>query len=182
VTAGAAHEYICIKRRLRGEDMKRIRITVAVAALALVGGLFAGCQTADNANSNQNANRPANENANARGRNDGLSREDFERQKDSIAQQARDLGRKIGQGADDLWLWTKVRAQMAAADDLRDSTVNVDVDNNVVTLTGTVASDAQKAKAAEVARGVEGVRNVTNNLTVSASGGNANTNRNANRP
>jgi hypothetical protein len=170
--------------------MKKNRILVLVMTLALSGLSIAGCQTGTNTNANQNGNRGAtNDNANARGRDGGMSREDFERQKDSLAQQARELGRTIGSGADDLWIWTKVRAQLATADDLRDSTVSVDVDNNAVTLSGTVASDAQKSRAAEVARSVEGVRSVTNNLTVSATGGgnanantNRNTNRNANRP
>ena len=76
----------------------------------------------------------------------------------------------------------KTRFELAAADDLRDSTINVDVDNGVVTLTGTVASQAQKTRAQNVARGVEGVTNVRNNLTVSSGNANANAPRaNANR-
>ncbi len=80
------------------------------------------------------------------------------------------MGRKIGAGANDGWLWTKTRAALAAEDDLRDSTINVDVENEVVTLSGTVASAVQKRKAEEVARGVEGPKNVRNQLTISASG------------
>jgi hyperosmotically inducible periplasmic protein len=57
---------------------------------------------------------------------------------------------------------------LATTDDLRDSTINVDVDNAIVTLSGTVATQAQKTKAAQVAKGVEGVKNVRNNLVVSA--------------
>jgi osmotically-inducible protein OsmY len=68
----------------------------------------------------------------------------------------------------DGWLWTKTRAVLATTDDLRDSTINVDVDNAVVTLSGTVATQAQKTKAAQVAKSVEGVKSVRNNLTVSA--------------
>jgi len=57
---------------------------------------------------------------------------------------------------------------LATSDDLSDSTINVDVDNAVVTLSGTVATQAQKTKAAQVAKGVEGVKSVRNNLTVKA--------------
>jgi hyperosmotically inducible protein len=67
---------------------------------------------------------------------------------------------------------------LAAADDLRDSTINVDVDNGVVTLTGTVASAAQKTRAEQVAKTVDGVKSVRNQLKVAAD--NANANRNAN--
>jgi len=48
------------------------------------------------------------------------------------------------------------RAVLATTEDLRDSTINVDVDNAVVTLSGTVANAAQKSKAEQVARGVTG--------------------------
>jgi len=57
--------------------------------------------------------------------------------------------------------------------DLRDSTINVDVENEVVTLSGTVANAAQKRKAEDVARGIEGVKKVRSQLTITASGGNA---------
>jgi osmotically-inducible protein OsmY len=90
----------------------------------------------------------------------------------------------------DGWLWVKTRFDLAAADDLRDSTINVDVDNAVVTLTGTVASAPQRAKAEQVVKAVEGVKGVKDQLKVSPSGNsntntntsnrNANANRNAN--
>jgi hypothetical protein len=104
-----------------------------------------------------------------------ITREDFERQKERFQREAREAGRKIGPGASDLWIWTKARAALAAAQDLRDSTVSVDVDNSVVTLTGTVASNEQKTKAGQVAK-VEGATRVVNNLTVAAGGANANAN------
>ncbi len=46
------------------------------------------------------------------------------------------------------------------------SGVSVDVTKGVVTLTGEVADDAAKAKAEADAKAVEGVKSVTNNLTV----------------
>jgi hyperosmotically inducible protein len=125
--------------------------------------------TAVNANTNVNANANTNANTSRRNVNANISREEYERDKDSFAEDARRLGRTIGTGANDGWLWTKTRALLAAADDLRDSTINVDVDNEVVTLSGTVATAAQKTRAAQIATGVEGVKSVKNNLTVSAS-------------
>ncbi|MBA2735229.1 MAG: BON domain-containing protein [Pyrinomonadaceae bacterium] len=49
---------------------------------------------------------------------------------------------------------------------MRDSTINVDVANDVVTLRGTVASKAESDKAASVAKGIDGVKSVTNQLKV----------------
>ena len=71
----------------------------------------------------------------------------------------------------------KTRFDLAAADDLRDSTINVDVDKDIVTLSGTVASAAQKTRAEQVAKAVEDVKSVRNQLKVQS--GNANANANA---
>src|SRR5829696_4424288 len=85
-----------------------------------------------------------------------ISREEFEKQKDRFALEAKEAGRKIGSGADDLWIWTKTRALLAAEDDLRDAGITVDVDNNVVTLVGMARNEEQRSKAEEITRGVEG--------------------------
>jgi osmotically-inducible protein OsmY len=159
-------------------DRKRV---VAFIAGAMLFVPVAACDTATNTNSNvavSNANTNANANANAKANmntnanrrsvNANMSREEYERDKESFAEDAKRLGRTIGAGANDGWLWTKTRAVLATTDDLRDSTINIDVDNAVVMLSGTVATQAQKAKAAQVAKGVEGVKGVTNNLVVSA--------------
>ncbi|HWL73291.1 MAG TPA: BON domain-containing protein, partial [Burkholderiaceae bacterium] len=94
--------------------------------------------------------------------------------------EAKESGRTVGTGLNDGWLWVKTRFDLAAADDLRDSTINVDVDNAVVTLTGTVASAAQKMRAEQVAKSVTDVKSVRNQLRVQAANANANGNANAN--
>ena len=126
--------------------------------------------SANNANANLNVNGTANTKANENKKtvNANITREEYEKTKDTIVEEAKRLGRNIGTGANDGWIWTKTRALLATADDLRDSTINVDVENDVVTLSGTVATAAQKAQAAKVAKGVEGVKSVKNNLTVKA--------------
>lgn len=158
------------------------RTTTAIAAMCLALGFTACGSDSDsrNANPTANANRAANVNrATNANRNPGdgqLTREDFDREKDRIAKEARDLGRKIGNGADDLWIWTKARAALATEGDLRDATIDVDVDNNVVTLSGSVASVMQKARAESTARGIVGVKSVTNLLKVGPVGSPANAN------
>ncbi len=108
---------------------------------------------------------------------------DLENQRASVEAQAKQAGRSIGTGANDWYLWGKTRAQLAATNDLRDSTVDVDLDNAVATLSGTVATAAQKTKAEQVAKSIEGVKSVKNNLTVKAADtvlpNGANTNSNA---
>jgi hyperosmotically inducible protein len=149
-----------------------------------------GCDNnANNANANANANRNANlaasptptVNANTTSQtNRAPTREEYERDKARYQREAKESGRTVGGGLNDGWLWVKVRFDLAAADDLRDSTINVDVDNAVVTLTGTVATAAQKTKAEQVAKAVDGVKSVKNQLKVAPSGTNANANTNAN--
>jgi hyperosmotically inducible periplasmic protein len=133
-----------------------------------------------NANVNTNANANANENANTSRR--APTREEYERDKARYEREAKEAGRTVGTGLNDGWLWVKSRYELAAADDLRDSTINVDVDNGVVTLTGTVATPAQRTKAEQVVKPLDGVKSVKNTLKVAPSGNaNANANKNANR-
>ncbi|MFN2531491.1 MAG: BON domain-containing protein [Pyrinomonadaceae bacterium] len=168
---------------------------IATATLLLVGCNQTANQNANmandnmrnaNANSramaNQNANANANTNSNA---NRGPTREEYEANKDRYQREAKQSGRTVGTGLNDGWLWVKARFDLAAANDLRDSTINVDVANAVVTLSGTVATAAQKTKAESVAKSVEGVKSVRNMLKVAAntsSNSNANTNMNKKRP
>lgn len=169
---------------------RRITGLIAFAALSVI---LTACNGTANNNLNGNANANANRNANLAASptptvnaNSGTTgraptREDYDRDKERYQREAKESGRKIGTGANDGWLWVKTRFDLATADDLRDSTINVDVDNAVVTLTGSVASAAQKTRAEAVAKAVEGVRSVRNQLRVGADNANANANRNGNR-
>ena len=60
----------------------------------------------------------------------------------------------------------KVKAALAADVGLRTLKIDVDSSGNTVTLNGVVDSDDTKRRAESVARGVEGVATVRNNLTV----------------
>ena len=169
---------------------RRIEGFIVLAALLV---LIAGCDNQANQN-NRNAVANANANANANAtvattpvvstnaNRRAPTREETEREKERYSREAKESGRTVGTGANDLWLWVKTRFDLAAADDLRDSTINVDVDKDVVTLTGTVASAAQKTRAEAVAKAVEGVKGVRNQLKVQSANANANARpANANR-
>jgi hyperosmotically inducible protein len=107
-----------------------------------------------NANTHMNSNRW----------NANVTREEYEKNK---ADYDKDRGNStIGSGANDSWLWVKTRASLLGTSDLRESTINVDVVNDVVTLKGTVENAAQKTKAEQVAKAIEGVKSVKNELKV----------------
>jgi hyperosmotically inducible periplasmic protein len=170
----------------------RLRLAgiIASAAMAL---LLSGCNgettntnttanaNAANANANANvANSNTNQSANTN-TNRAPTREEYERDKERYQREAKQSGRTIGTGLNDGWLWAKARFDLAAVDDLRDSTINVDVDNGVVTLTGTVASAAQRKKAEDTAKTIEGIKGVKNMLKV-VPNPSANANANTNTP
>ena len=168
---------------------RRIEALILLFALAV---LVAGCNNAANNNANANANAAANANATAtatpavannNANRRAPTREEYDRDRARYEREAKESGRRVGSGANDGWLWVKTRFDLATADDLRDSTIDVDVDNGVVTLSGTVASTAQKARAEQVVTVVEGVRSVRNQLRVTSDNANrGNSNRpNANR-
>lgn len=75
----------------------------------------------------------------------------------------------IKQESKDSWLTTKVKSALAADVGLKTLTgINVDTTGSVVTLKGSVDTAANKSRAEQVARGVEGVSSVKNELTVQA--------------
>lgn len=112
--------------------------------------------------------------------NYNVNRGDFDRTSTEYGQAARGAGYTIGSGTEDAWIHFKTRAALLATDDLRESTINVDVNNNVVTLRGTVATQAQSRRATEVARGIERVTNVTNSLEIRPNDSMMNTNNTMN--
>lgn len=160
--------------------MKKITL---VSLAAIVGIASIGCSTTSNtnvkttnantavvvnSNSNLSMNTNMGMNSNATSSNKSITREEYEKDKDRYAKEAKEAGSTIGSGIEDGWIWTKTRTALLATNDLRESTINVDVSNNVITLRGTVASDAQKKKAEEVAKGIEGQKGIKNELKVQA--------------
>jgi HSP20 family molecular chaperone IbpA len=169
--------------------MNRKTVIALLAGAAL--SVSAACNGADNTNVNVNVNANSNANANratptpaptTAGPNWNTNREDFNKNANNYRAEAKNKGESIGESIEDGWIHFKVRAALAAVDDLRDSTINVDVDKNVVTLRGTVPGADHKKKAEDAAKKVEGVKSVTNKLEVKADANkNANATTNANK-
>jgi hyperosmotically inducible protein len=75
-------------------------------------------------------------------------------------------GREVGEVLDDATITTKVKAALLQAPDVKGLDVKVETDKAVVQLSGFVASQAQIDRAVEVAKGVRGVREVQNKMSV----------------
>jgi osmotically-inducible protein OsmY len=73
---------------------------------------------------------------------------------------------KTGEVITDAWITTRVKSKFVGEDLLKDSDINVDTKDHVVTLKGTVMSAAGRARAVAEAKEVEGVHRVVDLLTI----------------
>jgi len=89
---------------------------------------------------------------------------------DHAGDKTENAAKKTGRAIDDGWIKSKIYAQYMADWNtvLNDSNINVDVNNNMVVLKGTVKSAEAKAKAVSIAKATDGVHGVTDNLSVVA--------------
>jgi osmotically-inducible protein OsmY len=81
-------------------------------------------------------------------------------------QRAATSGEKIGSGIDDAWIHTKIRTKLAGNGEFPFGGINVDVQDKVVTLRGSVDTAKEKAEAERIARETNGVSKVQNNIAV----------------
>ena len=171
---------------------------LAIFAAAALAALATACGGSENANANNaNANRAnmnaanvnanANASANANARNWNMTHEEYNKNEASYRAEAKSRGETIGQDIEDGWIHFKVRGALALVNDLRDSTINVDVEKKVVTLRGSVANADQKKKAEDTAKKIDGVAKVVNKLEIKSdnsgnkNAGNANAHAAANK-
>ena len=86
---------------------------------------------------------------------------------------AKDVGRagehavsKTGEVVTDGWITSRIHQRFIGVDVLKGSDIDVDTNNHVVTLKGTVLSEAGRRKAVQIAKGTEGVHQVVDHLTI----------------
>ena len=79
---------------------------------------------------------------------------------------AADAANSVGAEIDDGVITTKVKSALLADDTVKGLDINVDTAQGVVRLSGAVDSQAQVDMATQIAKGVEGVKDVQNELTV----------------
>jgi hyperosmotically inducible protein len=84
----------------------------------------------------------------------------------TLAERTKSGLNKLGEKITDAWITTKVKWFLTGDDALEGSSINVDTANNVVTLKGTVKTQAGKARAVALAKDVDGVKSVVDQLTI----------------
>ena len=77
-------------------------------------------------------------------------------------------GRTLGENIDDAGITAAVKAKLAAEKIATLTRIDVDTNQGVVALNGTVQTEAMKTRAEQIARQVKGVRDVVNNLRIQA--------------
>jgi hyperosmotically inducible protein len=78
----------------------------------------------------------------------------------------REAGRSTGRTITDGWVKAMIHTQFIPESSLSDSDIDVHVNNGVVSLTGTVKSEAGRAKAMSIAKATSGVKSVTETLKI----------------
>jgi hyperosmotically inducible protein len=73
----------------------------------------------------------------------------------------------VGDKLSDTSVTTRIKADFSVEKLLQGTAIDVDTSDRIVTLRGTVASNAAKERAAEIARSTEGVTRVVNQIVVS---------------
>ena len=73
---------------------------------------------------------------------------------------------QVGQVVADSAITTKIKTQLATDDGLSGTSIQVETKNGVVTLSGTVPSNAMRKRAGRIASATDGVKGVTNNIKV----------------
>lgn len=85
---------------------------------------------------------------------------------DKLEQQAKKGIQKAGQTVEDASITAEIKLKFAKDDLVKASSIDVDTNNGVVTLNGTVTSQAEADRAVELTHRVEGVKNVRSKLIV----------------
>ena len=85
---------------------------------------------------------------------------------EKVADKTKEGLSKTGEVITDGWITTRVKSKFVGEDLLKNSDINVDTSNHVVTLKGTVMSAAGRARAVAQAKEVEGVHKVVDLLTI----------------
>lgn len=80
-----------------------------------------------------------------------------------------DSNQTVPDKAADGWITTKVKSELASTKGIKSTDITVETNEGVVSLSGTVASAAQKTKVEKIAKKVKGVKSVAaDGLTVGA--------------
>lgn len=138
----------------------RISQTLLIGAVFAAALALAACGNKGNGN-NANGNTTANDaqTTSQQAQNTGQQ----------MQNQAGNAAHNAKVGASDTAITAAVKSKLLANSSTSGMDIHVETNHGVVTLSGTVRSDAEKNLAERIARNTDGVTDVTNNLKVQGS-------------
>jgi len=139
------------------------RTFLAIACLSAVAGL-AGCE--QQKDTTDRAEEKVDRAAETAEQKIGQAKDQAEREIDAAKESATDTGRMAGVAVDDSAITARVNSAILADPLLKDSHIQVNTVNGVVTLSGTVNDEPDVARAVEVANTQKDVKSVQNTLVV----------------
>jgi len=138
-----------------------LRLVVILVVVAAAAAFFMGYRIADRGDSTP-SNAPAVGTAGSRPVDTSRARETGADVGEKLAVGANQAQRALGNAA----LTSKIKAKMALDDLVKSAAIDVDNEGGVVTLKGTVRSEAERVRAVQLTRETEGVSSVNDRLQV----------------
>jgi hypothetical protein len=139
-----------------------LRLVVIVVVLVAIAAFFFGYRLSDRGVVTGPADQPVATTGKVPEVDTTKARETGAAIGEKVATGANEAQRALGEMA----LQGKIKSKMALDDLVKAANINVDSSNGVVTLTGTVNSEAERTRALQLARETEGVKSVTDRLVV----------------
>jgi hyperosmotically inducible protein len=134
-----------------------LKLVLVVVILATVAAFFFGYRLGD-----ESVETPVSARESAPAVNMEKARETGARIGETVAAGAAQAQQALNEGA----LTAKIKSKMALDDTINATSIDVDTVGSVVTLTGTVRSEAERAKALQLARETAGVTAVNDRLVI----------------
>ena len=136
---------------------------LVLPALVLVGSI-AACSKKDEDQARKTVEQ-------VKDKTEEIAREAADKTKEAVSEVA-DKGKEIvsstGEAITDGWITAKINLKFSDEKLLKDTRITVDTNDRVVTLKGTVGTDAAKKRAVMIASGTEGVLRVVDQVAVKA--------------
>lgn len=140
--------------------------TLLTAVLFAAGLGLAACGNNGNGNNGNNGQNAGNQMQNAGQSMNNQAGNAANR----AGNQANNTGNQATVAASDTTITAAVKAKLLANSSTSGMDIHVETNHGVVTLSGTVRSDAERDLAERIARDTDGVTDVTNNLQVNGQG------------
>jgi hypothetical protein len=138
-----------------------VRLVVILVVLAAGVAFFMGYRIADRGVTNPSSDKPVGT-AGSRPVDTSKARETGAAVGEKVAIGANEAQRAAAEAA----LTSKIKAKMALDDTVKAAAIDVETNGGVVTLKGTVRSEAERTRAVQLARETAGVTSVTDRLVV----------------